>query len=201
MKIFKLLIFSFLLFTFYFLLTSCSGSSCVKDEAIIPPDILEKGDQFIISLTGEDFFYNYISPDLTKSNQIHSGYLLAYKFSMPEKPFVNGSIRFTVDSLGNVLRDTEISGIPNCIESPKECEFIVDEEKAVKIAEDNNLDAGIKKWNTNFIWSSVYKKYIWQILNTLRESVGEFGYRGNGKEMIIDPNTGEVLALNDWRIN
>jgi hypothetical protein len=70
----------------------------------------------------------YISPDLTKSNQIHSGYLLAYKFSMPEKPFVDGSIRFTVDSLGNVLRDTEISGIPNCIESPEECEFIIDEE-------------------------------------------------------------------------
>jgi hypothetical protein len=72
---------------------------------------------------------------------------------------------------------------------------------AVKIAEDNNLDAGIKKWNTNFIWSSVYQKYTWQILSTLRESVGEFGYRGNGKEMIIDPNTGEILALNDWRIN
>lgn len=192
---------TFVFLTFDFLLVSCSGSSCVKDEAIIPPDILEKSNQFIISLTGEDFFNKYISPDLTKSNEVSIGYFLAYKFSMPEKPFVNGSIRFTVDSLGNVLQNTEISGIPNCIQSPEECEFIIDEELAAGIAKENNFDEGIKEWSKNFIWSSVYKKYVWQILSTLRESVGEFGYRGNGKEMIIDPNTGEILALNDWRIN
>ncbi|MBS4033623.1 MAG: hypothetical protein KGZ85_04085 [Ignavibacterium sp.] len=192
---------TFVFLTFDFLLVSCSGSSCVKEETNIPPEIFEKGNKFIISLTGEEFFSMYINPELTKSFQIQNGYFLTYKFSMPEKPFVYGSIRFTVDSLGGVLRDTEISGIPNCIQLPEECEFIIDEELAVKIAKDNNLDEGIKEWNKNFIWSSIYNKYVWQILSTLRESVGEFGYRGNGKEMIIDTNTGEVLALNEWRIN
>jgi len=192
---------TFVFLTFNFLLVSCSGSSCVKDEAIIPPDILEKSNQFIISLTGEEFFNMYISPDLTKSNEVPNGYFLAYKFTMPEKAFVNGSIRFTVDSLGNVLEELEIAGIPGCVNSPDDCEYTIDEEQAIKIAKDNNLDEGIKKWNNSFIWSTVYNKYVWQILNTLRESVGEFGYRGNGKEMIIDPNTGEIMALNDWRIN
>jgi hypothetical protein len=38
-------------------------------------------------------------------------------------------------------------------------------------------------------------------LATLSEFGGEENYRGTGQEMIIDPNTGEVLELNDWKIN
>lgn len=201
MKLLKLFTLIFLLFTFYFLLSSCSGSSCTEDEIDIPPDIVESGNNFIITKTGEDFFNKYITPDFSKSNKVPNGYFLAYNFNMPEKLFVTGTIRFTVDSSGNILKDSEISGIPDCNQLPEDCEFIIDEQQAVVIAKENNLDEGIKEWRKSFIWSSAYNKYVWQILSTLRESIGDFGYRGNGKEMIIDPNSGKVLALNDWRIN
>lgn len=201
MIILKLFFSCFLLLSFYFLLVSCSGSSCVKNEANIPPEILEKGNQFIITKTGEEFFNQYISPDFSKFKQLANGYFLAYRFTIPEKPFVNGSIRFTIDSLGNVLSDKEISGIPDCIHSPEDCEFVIDEQQAVRIAKENDLDEGIKEWRKSFMWNSTYNKYVWQILSTLKESVGDFGYRGNGIEMIIDPNSGEVLALTEWRIN
>jgi hypothetical protein len=162
---------------------------------------MEKGNQFIISKTGEEFFNKYIKPDLTKSKELSTGYFLAYNLFMPEKPFVDGTIRFTVDSLGKVITDKEIAGIPNCTQSPTDCSFLIDEEMAVKIAKDNKLDEGIKEWRKSFIWSSTYDKYVWQIMSTLKESVGEFGYRGNGKEIIIDPASGEILAIDEWRIN
>lgn len=201
MKSFRLFMIAILLFTFYFLLSSCSGSSCTKVETNIPQDIFESGNNFIISKTGNDFFNKYITPDFSKSVEVPSGYFLAYKLSMTEKPFVNGSIRFTVDSSGNVLTEKEISGIPDCILSPENCEFNIDEQQAINIAKENNLEVGIKEWRNSFMWSSDYNKYVWQILSTLKESIGDFGYRGNGSEIIIDPNSGEVLSKKDWRIN
>jgi hypothetical protein len=38
-------------------------------------------------------------------------------------------------------------------------------------------------------------------LSTSNESGDEENYKATGQEMVIDPNTGDVLALNDWRVN
>ncbi|MFO7524540.1 MAG: hypothetical protein R6W68_03735 [Ignavibacteriaceae bacterium] len=204
MKILNAVLSVFLLFTLFFFLVSCSGSSCCKhntNTTSIPQDIFEKGNQFIISKTGEDFFNKYIQPDLSSSKEISSGYFLAYSFNIPEKPHVKGIIRFTVDSLGIILTDREISGIPDCMTSPGECDFNTDEEMAIEIAKQNGLEPGIKGWKRNFIWDAQFDKYVWQILNTHNESEGGYGKRANGREMIIDPGTGEVLAINEWRVN
>lgn len=195
---------SFLLFTFYFILVSCSGSSCCKQNnhtTGIPQDILERGNRFIISKTGEDFFNKYIQPDLLTSKELSPGFFLAYNFNIPEKPHVKGTIRFTVDSLGKILTDREISGIPDCTTSPGECDFDIDESRAIEIAKQNGLEPGIKEWKRNFIWNAQFDKYVWQILNTQNESEGGYGKRANGREMIIDTGTGEVLANNEWRVN
>jgi len=197
----KALIFSFLILNSSFLINACSCSSSAQQEANIPSEVLEKGNRFIISKTGEEFFKKYIQPDLSKSKEIKEGYFLLYNFHITEKPFVNGMIRFTVDSTGTVLTDREISGIPNCIHSPTECVFLIDENEAVEIAKQNKLEDGIKEWNKAFMWDANYDKYIWRILSTLHEMIGDFGYRGNGRQIIIDPYSGEVLAIDDWRIN
>lgn len=193
----------FLLFTLSFFLVSCSGSSCCKDntKTDIPHVIIEKGNQFIISKTGEDFFNKYIQSDLSTSKKLTLGYFLTYKFSIPEKPYVNGTIRFSVDSTGKVFQDREIAGIPNCIHSPGECDFLIDEINAAKIAKQSGLESGIKEWDVKFLWNAQFDKYVWYVINTIQESEGGYGKRANGIEMIIDANSGEVLATNEWRVN
>lgn len=194
-------IFFFLILNSYYFISACSGSSCGKDKTIIPQEILEKGNILIISKTGDEFFNKYIQPDLTLSTALPSGYFLVYNFYMPEKPYVNGTIRFSADSTGRILTDREIAGIPNCSQSPDDCEFIIDEKRALEIANLNGLDSGIKAWDKKFLWNAVYDKYVWQIINTLQENEGGYGKRANGIEMIIDSNSGEVLAKNEWRVN
>jgi cell division protein FtsI/penicillin-binding protein 2 len=51
------------------------------------------------------------------------------------------------------------------------------------------------------MWDFKLQRYVWRILSTLNEFGDEGNYTATGQEMVIDPNTGEVLALNDWRVN
>jgi hypothetical protein len=125
---------------------------------------------------------------------------MAYQLYMPEKPFVNTTITFTVDSVGKVVKNRDIIGIPNCRTKPSECNWQIDKEGAIQIAKRYGLEKGIKDWQVGFIWNPERQIYVWHILSTIREFSGDFGYRGNGKEMLIDPVFGDVLALNDWKI-
>lgn len=196
--------FSIMTFLFGLLLLinySCTCSSCNNEESTIPYSILSKTDLYIANYTGTSFFQNYIKPDFSKSKKVDNGYFLVYNLFMPEKPFVKGEIRFTVDTLGNVNTDTEVYGIPLCKEFPEDCEFNIDQEMARKIAKENGLEEGIKEWKFGFLYDAVYKKYVWHVLATLSESEGEYGYRASGKELIISPATGEILQKNDWKIN
>lgn len=180
---------------------SCSCSSCAKNEEVtVPLDILKKANDFVISKTGEEFYSKYISPDFTRTKHTPPYYEMYYRMYMPEKPYVNTKIYFTMDSTGNVVEKNDILGIPECVKTPSQCEWEIDKSRAVEIAKKNNLEAGIKDWQVGFIWNPERKIYVWHILSTIREFQGEFGYRGNGKEMIIDPVTGELLAVNDWHI-
>ncbi len=51
------------------------------------------------------------------------------------------------------------------------------------------------------MWDFKLQKYVWRIISTLNEFGDEENYKATGQELVIDPNTGEVLALNDWRVN
>ena len=63
------------------------------------------------------------------------------------------------------------------------------------------LKEGIREWDAGFMWDFKLQRYVWRILSTLSEYNYDDNYKATGQEMIIDPNTGEVLALNDWRVN
>jgi len=63
------------------------------------------------------------------------------------------------------------------------------------------LGEGIKEWKVGFIWNPQREMYVWHILSTFKETEGEVGYRADGKEMFINPSSGDVIAINTWRIN
>ncbi|MBE0538864.1 MAG: hypothetical protein IH620_04065 [Ignavibacterium sp.] len=207
MKLRPFFIFQFIqivviLILFSVLFNGCHSSTCSqKDEPQIPADVLKKANQFIISKTGDDFFKKYITADLLLSKHIEPNYLMIYKFYMPEKPFVDETIRFTVDSVGNVLTQFEVVGIPDCNADPVNCDFVVDEKIARQIASENGLSMGIAEWKVDFIWDTKYNKYVWSLMSTLKESKGDFGYRADGEKIIIDPNNAVVLNKDSWRIN
>jgi hypothetical protein len=182
--------------------SSCKCLSCSKeDEAVIPVDVLAKADSFIISSTGKEFFSKYITADFYLSKHTPPYYEMAYRLYMPEKPYVNSVIKFTVDSVGNVIKNRDIVGIPACRFFPEECNFNIDEQTARIIANEMGLKDGIKEWQAGFLWDFERKRYVWKILSTLDEIGSDENYKATGQEIVIDPADGEVLALNDWRIN
>lgn len=198
----SLLISAISLFIIIAALTSCKCRACEdQEEGSVPLEVLAKADSFIITSTGKAFFDNYIKADFYRTKHTPPYYEMAYKFFMPDKPYVNALIKFTVDSVGNVLMNRDIVGIPRCKNFPEECDFNIDEQTARQIASDMELKEGIREWDAAFIWDFKLQRYVWKILSTLNEFGDEENYKATGQEMVIDPNTGEVLALNDWRVN
>ncbi len=117
------------------ILTSCKCRACEdKEEGSVPLEVLTKADSFITASTGKEFFQQYITPDFYRTKHTPPYYEMAYKFFMPEKPYVNATIKFTVDSLGNVVKNRDIVGIPRCVNFPEECDFNIDEQTAKQIA-------------------------------------------------------------------
>ena len=203
-SIFKISVFLFALIVLISttLLTSCKCRACEdKEEGSVPLEVLSKADSFITVSTGKEFFQEYITPDFYRTKHTPPYYEMAYKFFMPDKPYVNVTIKFTVDSLGNVLKNRDIVGIPRCLNFPEQCDFNIDEQSAKQIATNMGLKDGIKEWDTGFMWDFKLQRYVWRILSTLTELGSEENYKATGQEMLIDPNSGEVLVLNDWRIN
>lgn len=191
---------SFIVLGFY--LTSCTCSTCGNNQdAEIPVDVLTKAKTFITANVGESFYNDYITPDFSRSKHLDPDYYLVFNFIMPEKPFVNNLISFTTDSTGKVYKDREIIGVPDCKNFPENCEFNIDEDAARNLAVSHGLEEGIKDWKIGFVWDSKFNRYTWHVLSTLTESGSTENFRGSGKEIVIDPGNGNVLAMNDWRIN
>jgi hypothetical protein len=198
----SLLVSALTLFIIAATLTSCKCRACEdQEEGSVPLEVLTKADSFIVASTGKEFFDKYITTDFARTRHTPPYYEMAYKFFIPEKPYVDAIIKFTVDSVGNVIKNRDIVGIPRCKNFPEECDFNIDEQTARQIASDMELKEGIKEWDAAFMWDFKLQRYAWRILSTIREYSVEDVYRAAGQEMIIDPNTGEVLALNDWIVN
>jgi len=193
------LIFFSLLLSFTYI--SCSCSKCNEEEkSAIPLEILKSADNFIISYAGEDFFEKNIKVDFHRSKYSAPYFEMVYWLSMEEKPYVHNKIIFSVDTLGNVVQDRGITGLPDCINNPSGCEFNINEEEAREIAREYGLEQGVKEWMVGFLWNEKHKKYVWHILNTLTASEGSHGFRGSGKEIMIDPFNGFILELNEWSV-
>ena len=181
-----------------FLVNACSTGKYMS-QINIPDNIIEESNQFIISKTGEEFFNKNISLNESKTAKLDNGYKMIYDFRISGKEYVNEEISFMVDSLGNILDEEEIKGIPDC--KNNNCDFSIDESGAKQIAEKNNFEKGIKDWKTDFVWNEEYSKYVWAIQSTTFEDNGTQGYRGGGEVIFIDASTGEVLGTKGWRVN
>ncbi len=178
---------------------SCS-CSCMESQSVVPGDILKKSNQFIVSKVGQNYFDKFIKPDVQDIKKIHSQYQMVYNFRIPDKPYVDTKIMFTVDSTGQVIDIKNVIGLPDCISSPEKCEFNINKEQAIKIAEKNNFQKGIKDWKIEFKWEPEKNQYVWSILSTLQETKSPAGFRGSGEIMLIDPNTGEVISQKPWHV-
>jgi len=188
--------------SFSLLINGCNCIPCSeKEEAQIPLDVLKKTDQFIISKTGDDFFKKYITADFFQSKHIAPNYLMVYKFYMPEKPFVDELIRFTVDSTGKVLTQYEVVGIPDCNTNQIDCDFVVDDKIAKQIATENGLPKGIKDWKVDFVWEAKYDKYVWKIISTNKETVLQDHDRAEGELIIINPSNASIIEKESWKVN
>lgn len=184
------------------IIISCKCRACSdQEEASVPVKILAKADSFIIVSTGKEFFEKYITVDFFRTKNTPPYYEMAYKFFIPEKPYVSATIKFTVDSSGNVMKNRDIVGIPRCKNFPEECNFNIDEQTAKLIAKEMDFKEGIRDWDAGFLWDFKFERYVWRILSTLTEFSSGDNYKATGQEMVIDPNTGDLLALNDWRVN
>ncbi len=199
-KLLFLFTFTVVTLTLMFVLASCACSRCdAQEESTVPEHVKKKADEFIISSTGTEIFNNYISQDFRRTKKIDDGYLMIYRLIIPEKPFVNTVIEFRTDTSGNVIQPETASGIPDCYSG--ECEFNINQMQAEEIALQNDFEKGINEWKIGFLWNAKNKKYLWHILNTFSESEGAHGYRGNGKEMLIEPSDGTIVSVNEWRVN
>ncbi|MFO7448383.1 MAG: PepSY domain-containing protein [Ignavibacteriaceae bacterium] len=198
MSAFKILAVIILFTITAFVYYGCGCACETAEQADIPASVIRNANQVIISQTGNDFFNEYVSLDMKRSKVISPDYYLVYRIIMPDKPYVNEVIEFTVDKGGNLNREFSIKGIPDCLNA--DCHFSVDEEKAISIAEERGLEKGIKEWKTGFTWNEKYNRYVWYVLSTLDESDNTQGGRSSGKEIIIDANTGEVLSVNEWNV-
>jgi hypothetical protein len=188
--------------SFSLLINGCNCIPCSeKEEAQIPLDVLKKVNQFIISKTGDDFFKKYITADFFQSKHIAPNYLMVYKFYMPDKPFVDELIRFTVDSTGKVLTQYEVVGIPDCNTNQIDCDFVVDDKIAKQIAAENGLPKGIKDWKVDFVWEAKYNKYVWKIISTNKETVLQDHNRAEGELIIINPSNATIIEKESWKVN
>jgi hypothetical protein len=178
---------------------ACS-CSCTDSQSTVPNNVLKNSNRFIVSRVGQEFFDNYIKPNFQETKQINSKFYMVYDFKMPDKPYVGSKIKFEVDSTGGVLNRENVIGLPDCGADPGKCEFNIDEEQARQIAKANDFKQGIKDWKVEFKWDSKYDQYVWSILSTFQQSQGSNGMRGNGEIMLIDPNSGNVISTDTWRI-
>ena len=175
----------------------------------MPSSIVEKSNQFIISKVGQDFFDKYIkiainnctyfTPSEYTIEHPESGakflqkpyYLMVYSFKIPEKPYVDGVIWFSVDTDGNVILEGGVFGIPD----PAKCDFPIDEAAAIQIAKNAGLEEGIAAWETSFhCYGSA--RYVWTVQNTL--TAPSQGDLLSGKGVVIDANSGEVIENYGW---
>lgn len=178
---------------------ACS-CSCTDSQSSVPDQVLKNSNEFIIAKVGKDFFDKNIKPDFQNTKKIGSQYFMVYSFTMPDKPYVDSKIKFTVDTTGQIVDKENVTGLPDCLSNPEKCRFNINEEQAKQIAKENEFKEGIKDWKVEFKWEPKYNQYVWSILSTLEGSQGSFGFRGSGEILLIDPDSGKIISRDTWRV-
>ncbi len=165
----------------------------------VPDSIFVRTDDFLSKKVGADFFNLYIHKDYFRSRAADSIFEIRYNFKMDEYDFVDEEILIITDKHGNLDHTHKPSGIPTCVKRIEGCNFI-NREAAVRIAEENGLDKGIKPWLVEFRWFDEANLYVWHILSTKYELKKDNYYIADGEELLIDPVTVEVIKHREWKV-
>ena len=189
-----------------------------EEERIpVPNSIIEKANQIIISRTGKEFFEKNIkfsaersrknlpttsciqNPDSCATFLQKTNYLVEYDFQVPGLNSVSTIMEFAVDENGNFIPEREPDGelpIPNCVANQRECEFTIDREKAITIAQNAGLKEGIIAWQITFGWNFNKHTFDWSIMNTTTEN--KENCSASGSSLSIDANDGNILNQSGW---
>lgn len=197
-KIFYIFFFTAMIPAVILLFSGCGCSCDSAQEADIPENVIKNADQVVIARTGKDFFDQYIKLDLNRSKVISPDYFVVYRLVIPEKPYVNETIEFTVNTEGNLNNNFAVTGIPECASGG--CAFEISEEEAIDIALKAGTNKEVKEWKAAFAWNEKFNKYVWRVVAVTSESPNSQGGRSSGKDLLIDANSGEVLENNDWHV-
>jgi|GEM_PF-1245411 hypothetical protein len=197
----NLLKYIFLLVTVSFTALTGFSCSCSCDKNAppveIPANILEKANAYIKGKVTEDFFNKYITLDPWRTKSNISSYYFLYRFIIPRKPFINGLMEFSTDTLGKVRKNSPY-GIPDIKSDPAKGIFNIDRAAAEQIARKAGLAPGLKKWQINFVWYKKLNLYAWSVRTTLEIIDDNFSVQAKGNEILIDPNTGKILESANW---
>lgn len=167
---------------------------------MVPDSIISKCNDFVISKTGRDFFDKYISFNYQSSQKTGDKYYINYIYRDLDKEYIDEKITFMVDTTGSVLKNLEISGIPEVKKHPEQCEFNLRKDQAVDIAIAEELPEGVGEWQVSFRWSAEFKRYVWHILTTISEMGSGDNYKAKGEEIILSPANGDIIARREWNI-
>jgi len=197
---------------------SASVPSASPDDSI-PAVIIERATEFVVSRLGEHFFDGNVRFDPNHS-QAHPSlphypvefaerhpdlasrpcFRMVFDLAVREQPWAQSRIEFLVDSRGDTLPDVPVLGLPDCVHDPRECQFPIDEERAVDLAKAVGFQAGVTSWTVTFGWQQhdaphhFPATFVWRISNTLSLSPT----RDEGATIVIDANSGEVLWRGGW---
>ena len=121
---------------------------------------------------------------------------------MLDYEFIDNDIVLFLTEDGKITKENESFGIPDCMSDLNDCQFSINREKAVEIAYENGITDGIKEILSRFEWDKNISKYVWHIMNVLDESGDPKteNYKANGREIFINPHSGEVLSIRKWEI-
>jgi len=119
---------------------------------------------------------------------------LSYDLTVISKPWVQGTVFVSMDSLGAACGPVPVYGVSDCVRHPEECTFSVTKERARRIAKSAGLSKGIAPWRVSFQWDRYAKVpcYVWMVSSTL--SADSNGYPTHSETKLISASTGRVLT-------
>jgi hypothetical protein len=162
----------------------------------IPREIVERVEQQLYDLCGKTFFqenFEFSSDESSASPgcldrrcvpefKRHPWYLLQWRFTLDTAPWIDNFAAAIVDSAGVIVKKT--IGIPNCLSNESDCEFKIDENRAIELAHEFGLEADLEDWQVRFIWSQQVEKYVWEVNNSPN--------RKSGRALEINASTGRL---------
>lgn len=102
----------------------------------------------------------------------------------------SASITLDVDPEGRMLNDPATLRIPDCVNDPSECVFLIGKDDAIAIARDVGVLDENCPFYANFMWWHEAPTFVW----VCQQDYEPLPLVGPRPTVVIDANSGEILA-------